>query len=246
MAAVKGSKQYRLKVVKDRPWLDLLSALAIVLLIIAIAQGAFWVGHKKGMAGQGKLANDMDALRQELAGARAEATDLRQRLANVTLGSEVDRKANEAIRQEVIELKANVAELQEENGFYRNLMAPQGNQRGLSFGVVEIIDTNKPRSYKYKVVMQQLATNHELLVGTLSFNIVGRQDGAVMVLPLREISADVDSTNIKLRFKYFQTVEGEMVLPEGFEPERIELQARSSGKDSVTIEKRFGWLVQKI
>jgi len=34
-------------------------------------------------------------------------------------------------------------------------------------------------------------------------------------------------------------------LPVGFEPERIELTAKSTGRAGVAVEKKFGWLVQE-
>jgi len=62
---------------------------------------------------------------------------------------------------------------------------------------------------------------------------------------LRELSESVSTDTVKLRFKYFQTVKGELTLPVGFDPEAIELVARSIGSEAVTIEKRFGWLVEE-
>lgn len=90
-----------------------------------------------------------------------------------------------------------------------------------------------------------MATNHKMLSGFLNFKIVGRQGELPVTLSLKDVSDNVSYDNIKLRFKYFQTLEGQLVLPDGFEPQRIELLAKSSGKDSVTVEKKFGWLVQE-
>lgn len=244
MAAVKGSKEYQWSVVKTRPHTRTWVVLVVVLIFACAVAGAFVWGQKQAMSGYGRAQRDLAAVRAELEAVRKAEQQLRQQKENVKLGAEVDRKSLEEVRQEVIELKAMIAGLEEENQFYRNLMAPDGNQRGLNFGPVEIVHTDRPRTFRYKVVMQQLAVQHELLTGTLNFNVVGRQEGAVKVMPLSQLSSSVDGSNIKLRFKYFQNIEGELVLPEGFEPERIELEARASGNDSAVIEKRFAWLVQ--
>ncbi len=245
MTVVKGSKQSRLKVVEDRPLVIWGTRLLLLLVAVALIGGAYQYGIFQGRQGQIIAEEELLRLRQELAETRTQEADLRQQLANLRLGSKVDRQASEDVRQEVIELKNQLAALQEENSFYRNLMAPSDNKEGLNFGAVEVSDTEVPRQYRYKVVLQQLATNHQLLNGTLTFNVIGRRDGVVTVLPLKDISEDVDSVNIKLRFKYFQTVEGHLQLPPGFEPERIELVARSTGRNAVTVEKRFGWLVEE-
>lgn len=244
MAVVKGSKEYQWSVVKIRPRARAQMILGLIAAISLAVVGAYWLGQKQAMSGYGRAQRDLAAVRAELEEVRKGEMQLRQQKENAALGAEVDRKSLEEVRQQVIDLKAQIAGLEEENQFYRNLMSPDGNQRGLNFGPVEIVHTDRPRTFRYKVVMQQLAAQHELLTGTLNFNVVGRQDGVVKVLALSDLSSGIDGANVKLRFKYFQNIEGELVLPEGFEPERIELEARSNGSNATVIEKRFAWLVR--
>ncbi len=246
MARVKGSREYSYRVVRRNPikdyWIVGL-ALLILLLLIGVSGVGFYLGAQTNAA--------PEVIDPVSAGTKADSAtkdfdaESRKQLETALLGAEVDRRALEGVRTEVAELKTQMAALQEENQFYRNLMSPAGSQRGLTFGAVEIVDTERPRAFRFKVVMQQLGTNQRQLTGTLSFNLVGRQAGQRVVLPLKDVSTDVDATNIKLKFKYFQNIEGDLVLPEGFEPERIELEARSSQPSVTKIEKRFGWLVQE-
>lgn len=245
MTRVKGSRAYRYRVMKYQPLRWLAGWVLLALTVAALASGSFHYGKKLGLAERENAQQNLVQARRQLKQAEEAAEEVRQQLTNLSLGAKVDKNALEVVRAEVTELKQQIALLEEENQFYRNLMAPTDNKRGLTFGAVEISQTDQPRTYRYKVVMQQLATQHDVLVGTLSFNVVGRLDGALRVFALRELAADVTSTNIKLRFKYFQNLEGQLVLPQGFEPERIELEARSSGANSVTVEKRFGWLVEE-
>ncbi|WP_045858130.1 DUF6776 family protein [Teredinibacter purpureus] len=245
MAVVTGSKQHELKIVQYNPWRRVLMVLVLMAVVGSGVVASYYTGHHTGMAGQEKALDDVARLRLELSASESNVDSLTQQLANINLGAEVDRQASETVRQEVIGLKDQVAALEEENSFYRNLMAPTGNKRGLTFGAVEIVDTDKPRTYNYKVVMQQLATNHQLLAGSLTVNVIGRLNGVDATFSLSQLSEQVSREAIRLRFKYFQTVQGEMALPEGFEPERIELVAKSTGKTPVTIEKRFGWLVEE-
>lgn len=246
MARVKGSREYSYRVVRHNPskgfWAVGLPLLAILLLIAAGGAGYYLGLH----LGSSRSAPDPVSVDRKAAQKAKESdSEMRKQLESALLGAEVDRKSLEGVRSEVAELKTQMAALQEENQFYRNLMSPAGSQRGLAFGAVEIVDTERPRAFRFKVVMQQLGTNQQQLTGTLSFNLVGRQAGQRVVLPLKDVSTDVDATNIRLKFKYFQNIEGDLVLPEGFEPERIELEARSSQPNVTKIEKRFGWLVQE-
>lgn len=246
MAIVKGSKQYRVKVVEDRPLLRW----SILALCLGFAVLAVFLSHQRGysfgMVKQEEVLNDLKRLQTALGASQSRTDELEQQVTNHSLGAEVDRRANESVRQEVMVLKEEIAVLTEENSFYRGLMAPTKNKRGLSFGAVELSRLDRARTFHYKVVMQQLATNHNLLKGTLLFKVHGRMEGLDVEYNLSQLSSQLKTEVIKLRFKYFQTVEGQLQLPEGFEPLRMELVAKSTGKNPVTVKKRFAWLVEEV
>ncbi len=247
MARVKGSKErfYQVSHRDPRRWYLLSAALVAIVLATGVTSG--WVGYLLGAESRSPPSPEvMNSERDlELKMALEAEARMKKQLETATFAAEVDRNALEGVRVEVADLRNQLAALQEENQFYRNLMSPAGSHRGLTFGVVEIVDTERPRAYRFKVVMQQLGTNQKQLNGTLSVNLVGRQAGERVVLPLKDVSNDIEATNIKLNFKYFQNIEGDLVLPDGFEPERIELEARSSQPSVAKIEKRYGWLVQE-
>lgn len=246
MAVVKGSYQYRLRVVQDEPAKRFAGQFVTAVLVITVGLGAYLYGRYQMQSNQADAMAELDQIRSELRTKNSEAEGLRQEVANLSLGSEVDRKAAEDVRGEVIELKAKIAELEENVSFYRGLMSPSTNKRGLTIGSLDVIATGTPRHYQYKLVVQQLASNHSHLRGHLSFNVVGREtDGVVRSFALKDLSNEVSGDRIRLGFRYFQNVTGEMVLPEGFTPERIELVAKSTGRDAVEVEKKFGWLVQQ-
>lgn len=245
MAAVKGSKPVRLKVVPHRPFQRTITTVAFVLAVLLAGGGSFWWGQQTGISQQEEATAERDQLRRELEIKSAEADALSQQVANLKLAREVDQASGEDVRGQIINLKAKIAGLEEDIAFYRGLMAPSDNQRGLTIGSLDVISTGVPGQYDFKVVVQQLATNHQLLNGTLRMTIVGHEGESVRSFPISDLSPQVDSEDIKLRFKYFQNIEGQIHLPEGFEPERIELEARSSGSNGASVEKKFGWLVQE-
>ncbi len=245
MVAVKGSKQYRMTIVSYRPWVAVVTVLLGVIAIVGTVVGSFYYGKYSSNVLQTEVISEYDQLRDELTARSAEVEQLRQQVVNLSLGSQVDRKASEDVRAEVIDLKNKVAEQEEVISLYKGLMSPTAtNSRGLSIDSLEVFNTAADRTYQYKLIVQQLATNRGILTGALTFTIVGQKNGVPQTLSLKDVAEDITQDNIKLRFKYFQTLEGKLTLPEGFEPQRVELQAVSSGSDSVTVEKKFGWLVQ--
>ncbi|GAB1267475.1 hypothetical protein NBRC116493_07280 [Aurantivibrio infirmus] len=245
MSVVKGSKQHRLIVVPYRPQFRILLIASIVLALCVVAAVSYLLGEHRGSSLQIQAVAERDSLRLKLESKTKEAEQLSQQVANLTLATEVDKVAGEDVRNEVIQLKDEISALQEDISFYRGLMEPTDNKRGLTIGSVDVISTSVPRQYDFKVVVQQLTTNHQLLQGSLEFNVIGREGPIYRNIALKDLTSQVDSDEIRLGFKYFQNIEGRLEIPIGFEPERIEIIARSTGRDAVQVEKKFGWLVQE-
>lgn len=245
MTAIKGGNPTRLMVVPYRPYTRVLVWGGIAVGISLVAVISYYLGNHHGIGLQQAAIAERDSLRVELLSKNAEIEDLSQQVANLRLASEVDKASNEGVRNEVLALKSQIAALEEDISFYRGLMAPTDNRRGLTIGSFDVLTTSIPRRFDFKIVVQQLATNHQVLNGTLQVNVVGHEGGLVRSIPLKDLSPQIEEESIKLRFKYFQNIEGQIALPEGFEPERIELVANASGRDGGAVEKKFGWLVHE-
>lgn len=217
MAVVKGSKQYRMVVVPYRPWLPIVSIVTVLAVMLLVAVGAYKAGLIDGRGAQKQTLLERDRLLAEVTELSDEAGDLRQQVTRLTLGAQVDHQASEDVRAEVIALKSEIAALEEDISFYRGMMSPSDVDQGLTIGSVNIVSTGVSRVYDYKVMVQQLAQRHERLSGSMTFQIVGHRDGVPATLALKDVDTTVDAERIKLRFKYFQAVEGQLKLPEGFE-----------------------------
>lgn len=244
--AVKGTKQPLLVVVPYRPVRNIILWLSSVLTVIVMVAGSYYWGVYQGTSRQADAVAERNELRVRVAALSEESKALQQQVVNLKLGAQVDHEANEQVRAQVISLKEEISALQEDISFYRGIMAPENSDSGLVIGSLNVIGTGIPRQYEYKVVVQQLAINHQVLSGHLNFNVVGWRNGVQETIPLHQLSSEVDDANIRLRFRYFQNIEGRLMLPDDFEPERIELIARSTGNNPRTTEKKFGWLVQEI
>ena len=177
MARVKGSPKKRVKVVEYRLLATTIWLFLLFVLVVSGVGAAYYFGHKIGMSGQETALADVARLTADLEHWQIKANEFEQLLENSKTAAEVDRQSSEGVRQEVIALKDELARLKEENSFYRGLMAPNEASSGLTIGAVELIRSRDSVDYAYKVVIQQLATRHNLLNGFLTFNVIGRQDG---------------------------------------------------------------------
>jgi len=241
---VVGSQQYRSVVVKAQPIKRLRTALAWVLLLVFVAALAYWRGGVAMASDHQQLRDERDHLVAQLAEISVKYQDASQGLTNSTVGAQIDQQALEDVRATVREHRQNIAELNEEISFYKGLMAPTDRERGLGIRSWELYSSLDPQRFQFKLILQQLAVKHLLLRGTVTVELVGTQAGAIKRLPLHNLSPQVEGQKIDLRFKYFQYVEGELELPAGFVPERVDIVALASKPKKVQVEKQFPWLSQ--
>ena len=175
--------------------------------------------------------------------AESEVQELQQQVTNFRLSGEIDKQATEGIRQEVIGLQSHITELEAEISFYKGLMDPSSQSQGVGFGKFELTATADTNRFSYRLVVQQVAANHRLFNGDLVMVVAGREKGEPRSLALSTVSTQNTQNSIKLRFKYFQIVEGELLLPEGFVPERVEAEV-NAGKQGV-VSQQFDWQIQE-
>lgn len=246
MTTVKPSKQYSMMVVPHRPYLKILLIFGLSFTFLLTVIGSFLLGRYYSIEGNGSNTFEQKNYKLEYQAKLAEASKLEQQVANLRLATEVDRKANEEVRAQVVELKNQLAEMEQDNTFYRSLMRPNASDQGLIVDPPSVVAlAGSVNKYQYKVVIKQIVAQHRLLSGHLEFEILGRQDEVLRKLALKDISDAVNVEQLKLRFKYFQRIEGEMVLPEGFVPERIQLKVVVQRPKKAVVEKKFGWLVKE-
>tara|TARA_Y100000782_G_C10182510_1_gene264672 strand:- start:361 stop:1101 length:741 start_codon:yes stop_codon:yes gene_type:complete len=241
MAVVKGSKQERLSLVRYDPWQRFMRAVYFLLFIAAVAGGSFFGGQYASLHERQALGAERDQLQEQIIAADQEIRGFRQRVGALEKGGEVDRQAAEGIRQTVKSLKAQVATLEEEVSFYKGIMAPSGQDKGLRISKIDIQPLDQPNKYRYSIMMTQVADNTSYIKGLTAVNFVGLEAGKRKIIPLREIDQNVSELGVKFSFRYFQELTGEVVLPANFKVEQVQVVLQSSGNKAQRVEETIDW-----
>ena len=135
--------------------------------------------------------------------------------------------------------------LEESLRFYQGLMAPEELAKGLVLRPIELIATAAENRFAFRIVAQQEARKHSLLKGTLSVKVEGVVGDEALSFPLSALSEDIGDENLLLRFRYFQAIEGELVLPPDFQPRAVSMVAKTSAPQKVEVRELFPWSVQE-
>ena len=229
----------QLKVKHHNPWK---TRIFILLGLLAIGVGGWSLfDYGRYKAGYDSAEADLEQLRlvamvDELAG---EIDYLREQKAQLERAAQIERKAYNELDTNLKVLQGEILELKEELAFYRGIVSPRDASRGLRLQRFSL-EPNGLRSYRYTVVLTQVLKNDRLVRGRVKLYVEGVQNNETKTLDLSALSEN-SVKELSYRFKYFQNLEGDLVLPNGFRPIRATAQILPSGRQQDMIEKTIDW-----
>lgn len=241
MSVVKGSRQDRLSLVRYDPKQRFCRIIYCLLFTMTVAIGCFWGGQSTSMNKLQSVAADRDLFQQQMMAAEQALSTYRQKVAVLEKGGEVDRQANEGIRQTVKELRAHSAALEEEVSFYKGIMVPNGKDKGLRISKIDIQPLEQNNKFRYRIMLTQVADNSRYIKGLAAINLVGSEGGVRKIIPLRELDENVDELGVKFNFKYFQEIVGDIFTPPNFKVEQVQVVLQSSGRKAQRVEETIEW-----
>ena len=241
---VKGSKQEKMVIVPYRPGRRLFVIMLFLAIGLGSAVGGFLYGYYQGSSIQDVAQYDRSELEQELESLKSENSDLNRQIVIHDRSSEMDKRATQEVQLTVSGLRDRVAQLEQDIVYYRGVVSEQIEDTGLVISQLDIDQTDEPDIFRYKLVLRQEdADGDTYLIGHVNVNLVGRQDGSASIIPLRDVSSEQEELDIRLRFRYFQSIEGELALPAGFIPERVQIAAVETEPMEKAFDQDFSWVV---
>ena len=166
-----------------------------------------------------------------------------QELVMQTQSAKVDNQSQQQLLQTVKALQDTQKELEAELKFYRNIMAPELDQQGLTIANLELANNQENKLTRFKLVLTQAGKQEQFLKGVVELEVSGEEAGKEKVYPFRELGA-FQNKDFQFQFRYFQNIEGEIALPNGFVAESINVRAKTSGlRKNQSAEKQFQWKI---
>jgi hypothetical protein len=231
-----------------RAWkLRLLLASAVVIALIG-GWELYRLGLRHGGGDGGSalkaLRAERDGISERLRELETRNQELERQLALLEHSRRIDEQAYAVFKQERSGLQSEIQGLRDELAFYRGIMSPQQNKVGLEaqdFDVEPALGTGR---YRYQFVVTQLGRNEQVARGRIELALEGLQDAKTRRLGMAELSPD-GAAAIEYRFRYFQAIDGQVQLPEGFIPERVLLKAVPATAPRLPLEWTFDWPLER-
>ena len=241
MAAVKGSKLHRMVVVPYRPLYKAMIFIAFLFSMAVFGWSTYEYGNNQGLELKVEVVREKNLISKELKEARALINEMRQEIADLTVGGEIDNQANEEVRQTIENQQNLLAAQNEEISFYKGVMLPNVANTGLRLERLDV-SSNAPGRVRCSLLLTQVVDKHDYVQGWVKISLHGQNGGQEEILQVSELGRD-RAEEINFRFRYFQDIIGELQLPEGFVPREVMVVAQSSGLNARRLEKTFDWLL---
>lgn len=216
--------------------------LLLFCLFIAIGCGAYYLGQYR--AGFNLFdAKEVEAqLKASVYLQKQQKADVQGQLAIARRANQVDAAAHKQVKVDLKDLQQENVELREEIDFYRGIVAPRESAQGLRIDSFSVKKTNSYNLYHFNLVLTQVKNNQRFTRGSVKLTFEGVKNGLPKTLTLDQVSVG-KKKKLKFKFKYFQKIEGDLVLPDGFIPRKVRINMIPRKKKN--IQSHFDWPYQK-
>lgn len=171
----------------------------------------------------------------------AEADELRSQLAILKTGREIDDETYSQVKANLGDLQARIQAQEEELVFYRGIVSPQDGVAGLRIQSLDAMPADGERRYSLRIVLVQAIVHSRRVGGAVKLQLEGLRDGQMASFDVADLVADGDDYDMAYQFRYFQGLECEIVLPVGFEPQRLAVEIVPSEPRAEHQSQSFEW-----
>ncbi|NND59449.1 MAG: hypothetical protein HKN49_04200 [Gammaproteobacteria bacterium] len=201
-------------------------------------------GQYRGGFNQRAADQQAAALNARIVALNTENDRLRQRIATLETSLQVDHEAYDKVENTLADLQAEIQAQREELAFYRGIVSPPDGATGLQIREMELTEGPQASLYRVRLVLVQASRHDRRVSGVVSLSVEGARNGAPVTYSLADLSPG-DNTPLGFSFRYFQDLEQELVLPEGFVPDRVNVEVSPRGRRAQVIRRSFDWAVQQ-
>lgn len=217
----------------------------LTLLVGAVLSGwgLFEFGRYRGGYDIVEAKTQKDAFEEKFSGLEKEAAKTREQNAILERSRQIEQEAYKQLEKTVSGLQDEILELKEELAFYRGIVSPSDNSKGLDIQSFELDRRGVSDAIHYKLVLTQVLSNNTTTSGSVDVRIGGTLKGKSQQYALSQLSEE--DGELSYRFKYFQILEGELHLPDGFTPSKVTITVKPRIKSHKKLTQSFDWAVQE-
>lgn len=164
--------------------------------------------------------------------------DFEQRVATLTRSDQITREANRDLQGTLAERDEEISGLRADVAFYERFVGATGQRRGLSVHELQL-QPQAGAAWHFAATLTQNVNRGAVNSGRLTLSVEGSLGGKMQHLAWSDLRQEPNAAGAPYSFKYFQQVEGDFLLPVGFQPLRAVV--RLVPANGAAVEESFAW-----
>lgn len=226
-------------------WKPLLPWMAVGLAVVA---AVFWLGHRQGQREAGHdaaaSARERRALAAEVAGLQSETSRLNSQVAELEMARRLDREAYGEVERTLVDLQSRLARQGDDLAFYRSIVSPADGVQGLRIQRFALRPGTQQREFVIELTLIQAMRQDSIVSGLVQVVIQGMEGARPAKYTLGELLGRADA-QLPFSFRYFQTIQKAVTLPDEFQPFDVEVNVRSK-RLATPLRQSFPWKVTNL
>ncbi len=175
---------------------------------------------------------------QRDAGERQRRLDeLSQRVVTLERSDQISRAANAELQASLAERDEEISALRADVAFYERLVGSTSQRKGLSVHSIEFAP-EEAGTWRYRAVLTQNLNRGAISQGQMRFTVEGVRGGKLASIGWDELLQRKEAGGQGYSFRYFQELDGSVMLPKDFTPQRVRVLLRGNGGNA---EQTFDW-----
>lgn len=226
--------------VPARGWLTIAAVVLLALfgVYVTYEYGRFDAGYDRLAVGQRESEFEVAIERLEKSN-----RELRVKLAELETQRMGQSQERAEVSRSIGELQAQVAKQAQELAFYRGIVAQGPGVPDVKIQQLRIDPGTEPRRFRLRLTLVQPVRPENVVSGTVAMRVEGTLKTVTTVIDLDRLTGS-DRRDVPFTFRYFENIDPEITLPEGFKAERVLVEVRSSRKGISPLTQTFLWTVE--
>lgn len=213
----------------------------LVLLVVVAGYLVFEYGRISAGYDVVDAANEKASLENHIESLNDRIAELEQEVALLETHREIDREAYKEVEGSLLTLQAKIQEQRDAIAFYRGIVSPADGKPGLRVQDFKLMRGAEEREFSLRLVLVQAMKHDRKVSGDVALTVEGNEGGEAKIYALSELLPAEADKGWAFSFRYFQDFDRQLVLPDGFTPERVHVEVRSKTRSISSIEETYAW-----
>ena len=196
-----------------------------------------WLAARYASPDAGGLRERLRQSEQQLEQQRGQIEELQQKQATLEASDRISRAANAEVQASLAERDEEIAGLRADVAFYERLVGATSQRKGLNAHSVEF-SPEAAGTWHYSVVLTQNLNRGAISQGQMRFSVEGVKDGKLTTVSWDDLHQRNALPGQEYSFRYFQQLDGSVMLPRDFTPQRVRISLSGPGGSAT---QTFDW-----